>query len=220
MADKFIQSIQEIRQRDAAMPRRIDINLAVAGTVELSIAGDLFYIWQSPDESSYVDVRINTTDQPLIRFVRMTGIKTPFDKLYITTPAGQTGTMTLIYATEAAGLMELIDNRSVTLANLAEIRDELRGETTFENYAGKTIGAAAVKIIASNVNRKGCCVQALKANTGLIYLGFDNTVTAGGAPGIWFAELQPGQSFSVDDYRGDIYAIGSAAGQIAGIGEW
>jgi len=32
--------------------------------------------------------------------------------------------------------------------------------------------------------------------------------------------LQPGMSFAVDDYRGDLYARASAVGQLVGYGEW
>jgi len=43
-------------------------------------------------------------------------------------------------------------------------------------------------------------------------------VTVGGAPGIWFAELQPGMWYGVDDYRGPIWGIATAA-QVVGMGE-
>jgi len=74
-------------------------------------------------------------------------------------------------------------------------------------------------IMAARAARKACCIQALSTNTGSVFLGFANTVTVGGAPGIWFKELQPGMSFAVDDYRGPIYGIATAQ-QIVGTGEW
>ncbi len=219
--DSYPGNITEIRKRDIAMPRKITIDLAIAQLdFKYDIAGNFFYIWEAPDVNSYIEVRVNNTNQPAIEFHRMTGLITPFDTLYITTPAGQAGNLVLLIGTEAPNLLDIIDNRSATIEGLGEIRDELRGDTTYESFIGVTVGVAAGQVLAANANRKACTIQALSTNTGIVYLGFANTVTAGGAPGIWFAELLPGMAFSVDDYRGPIFAIATLAAQVVGVGEW
>ena len=114
--------------------------------------------------------------------------------------------------------MEILDRRSTTVAGVGGILDELRGDVTPENWGTEiTVGnGAAVEILAANAARKACIIQAKAANTGIVYLGFDNTVTTTK----WIAELQAGMSFTVDDYRGDLYARADAAGQLIGYGEW
>jgi len=219
--DKFPSDIAEIRNRDVAMPRKITINLSIVQTdFEYAIAGNLFYVWEAPDVDSYVSIRVNSTQQPAIEFRQMTGLITPFDKLYITTPAGQAGDLILLIATEAPGLLSLIDNRSSSVTGLNDILAELQGITAAGTFIGVTVGVAAVVVLAANATRKACLIQALSTNTGRVFLGFANTVTAGGAPGIWFAELLPGMAFTVDDYRGPIFGIATAAAQVVGSGEW
>lgn len=80
----------------------------------------------------------------------------------------------------------------------------------------KTVGTAAASVIASNANRKGFSVQAKESNTDIIYIGWTSSTSSTR----WVAELQPGMSFSLTNYRGDIYAIATAAGQKLGWGEW
>lgn len=215
---KFPSTIEEVRRRDAAVPKRLDIDLGlVLNDFEYGISGNLFVVWQAPDESSYINVKINKVQEQSIPFSVHTGIRTPFDKLFITTPAGQAGTLTILYGTEAPELLELIDNRSITAAGVGGVLEELRGDLTEENWGTEiTVGnAAAIQILAANVARKACIIQAKAVNTGIVYIGFDNTV----ATNKWIAELQAGMSFNVDDYRGDLYARADAAGQLVGYGE-
>lgn len=221
--DTYPGNITEIRSRDIAMPRKVTIDLAIAQIdFEYSIAGNFFYVWDAPDVNSYIEVRVNNTNQPAIEFHRMTGLITPFDKLYITTPAGQAGNLILLIGTEAPQLLEIIDNRSATITGIGEIRDELRGQTAAGTFAAVAVGVVAVQVFAANANRHACIIQAPSTNTRNIFLGFANTVTAGGGPpgGLWLAELQPGMAFSVDDYRGPIFAIATLAAQVVGVGEW
>lgn len=204
------------------VPKTIKIDLGTPEVNrEFSISGNLFYIYSAPDESSYVNIRVNETREHAIPFTVHTGLETPFYRLYITTPAGQAGTIIIIYGTEAPELLRILDSRSVTVAGVGGVLEELRGDVTPENFIGVTITAApgATLIMAARAARKACSIQALSTNTGSVFLGFADTVTVGGAPGIWFAELQAGMSFSVDDYRGPIYGIATAQ-QIVGTGEW
>lgn len=214
----FAEQIALVRTTDIGVPRRLDIDLAVVGVDALySISGNLFYVVAAPDGDSYIDVRFNKQNQAMHRLFAQMGFVTPFHTVYITTPADQTGTLTIIYGTEAPGLLQMIDNRSATSADLAQIRAELQGDVAPENWGAEfTVGGAAVEIIGANANRKGCIIQAKSTNDGIVYIGFSNAVDTDE----WISELQPGMSFSIDDYRGDLWAIGSAAGQLVGWGEW
>ena len=222
LLDSFPAKIDYVRRASMGVPKMFIINLALPITDQIyNLAGNLFYIWEAPDQTSLINIKVNNTGEPGVPYTLHTGAITPFDKLLITTPAGQAGNMTIIYATEAPELLQLIDNRSALSLDLAAIREELQGDVTPEAFIGITITAApgATLIMAARAARKGCCIQALSTNTGSVFLGFANTVTVGGAPGIWFAELQAGDSMTLDDYRGPIYGIATAQ-QIVGTGEW
>ena len=220
--DDFSRKIEYVRKGPMGVPKAIVIDLAnVAADLIYDISGNIFYIWSAPDESSYISIKVNETSQPAIAYSVHTGIETPFHRLMITTPAGQAGNIVLVYGTEAPEMMRLIDNRSTTVAGVGGMLDELRGDVTPENFIGIAIGAApgATLIMAARAARKACIIQALSTNTTNVYLGFANTVTVGGAPGIWFAELPPGMAFAVDDYRGPIWGIATGA-EVVGTGEW
>jgi hypothetical protein len=218
--DSFAEKISYVRRGPVGVPKMFTINLGVAETRTFHIAGNMFRIWSAPDESSYVTIQINEPGEPAIPYQVHTGAKTPFDKLIITTPAGQDGDMQIIYGTEAPDLLEMIDDRSTTVAGVGGMLDELRGDLVPEAFIGIALGAApgATLILAARAARKSCCIHALSTNTGSVFLGFADTVTVGGAPGIWFAELQPGQAWTIDDYRGPIWGIATAA-QVVGSGE-
>ncbi len=217
--ENFIEKIKYVQKASMGVPKIIEINLAVAEVNrEFNIAGNLFYIYSAPDESSYVNIKVNETREPAIPYTVHTGLETPFHRLFITTPAAQAGTMQIIYGTEAPELLKVLDNRSVTVAGVGGVLEELRGDLVPENFGGEiTVGnAAAVQILAANATRKACMIQAKSTNTGIVYIGFDNTV----APNLWVAELQAGMSFTVDDYRGPLFARADALAQLVGWGEW
>jgi len=99
---------------------------------------------------------------------------------------------------------------------LGDILAEMTGLSTGEIWdTEKTIGVAASVVMAVNAARHSGAVQAKSTNTGKIYIGYDNTVTTTK----WIAELQPGQSYSFDDWLGTIYAIADTADQLLGYGE-
>ena len=217
----FSEKIEFIRQTSMGVPKKIEIDLAVPINDQLyNIAGNVFYVFSAPLEADNVGVKVNETREPMINYAVHCGLITPFYRLYITTPAGQTGTMTIIYGTEAPDLMEILDHRSTTIADFAAILNQLQGDTGYEDYFGQTIGVVAAVVLEINSDRKGCWIDALSTNTDSIFLGFSNAVTAGGAPGTWFKELLPGTGWGIDDYRGAIYARAAVAGQILGAGEW
>lgn len=216
--DRFPGEVTEVERREIAVPLKIDINLATAETNRLfDISGNFLYILSCP-AGFYINIRFTNTDQPAFPCYQQFGFETPFKRFYVTTPAGQTGTCTIIIATEAPRLFSIVDNRAAVSGDIEAVRDELRGDVTPENWGTEiTVGnVAAVQILAANANRKACIIQAKSTNAGIVYIGFGNTV----ATNLWVAELQAGMSFAVDDYRGDLYARASAVGQLVGYGEW
>ncbi len=198
--------------------QQIVINLAEAIIDKpFDLAGNYFYVFDAPDQASYIQVRVNATNQPAISWVKQTGFMQPFTKLYITTPAYQTGNMTLLIASMAPELFSVIDNRSAISEAMNDVLDQLAGDLVAETFDTEiTVGLAAVQIFANSSIRKAASLQAKSTNTGIVYLGTNNTVLSSK----WMAELQPGMSFSFDDYRGPIWAIASAAGQLVGYVEW
>ncbi len=217
----FEKSMDFIRKTRAGVPRTFTIDLSIALTDQpYNMGGNVFYVLNSPDATSYIDVKFNTLDSSMVRLSHQVGLRTPYEKIYITTPAGQTGTMTILTGVEAPDYMEIIDNRGATSLDMAQIRAELQGDSTPENWGEITVGVAQTQLLAANVDRKGCWLHSDPNNTGIIYLGFDNTVTTAAGGNNWFAALSAGQGWGVDDYRGAIHAISTVAGQLVGTGEW
>jgi hypothetical protein len=215
----YQQQLQDVISQGLSAPQTIPIDLSVAVTdKELSIAGNSFYVFQAPDSSSYISVKVNRSDMPALDLVKQMGFRAPFTKLYITTPAGQAGIMKIIIAAEDATLFEIIDKRAVISQAMDSMFAELQGDIVPENWdTQKTVGTTpAVQVLAANATRKAAMVQANCSNTGIIYIGFDNTVSTTK----WVAQLQAGMSWPVDDYRGPIFAISDTAAQLLGWGEW
>jgi len=103
-----------------------------------------------------------------------------------------------------------------TIIALLSLLEQLAGLSSGEIWdTEKTIGVAASVVMALNADRHSLAVQAKSTNTGKIYIGYDNSVTTTK----WIAELQPGQSYSADDWLGTIYAIADEAPQLLGYGE-
>lgn len=214
--DTFAKKINYVRRASMGVPKTFVINLALPIIDQpYHISGNIYYVWSAPNAEDYIDIKVNKSSEPALRCVRQTGLITPFDKLLITTPAGQTGDLVLLYGTEAPELLSIIDNRSVTEIGLADMLAELQGDQLPENWGEATIGVAQAQVLAANAGRKSFTIQAESTNTGIVYIGFDNTVLATN----WWAELLPGESCDGDDYRGPLHAIASAAGQDIGFAE-
>ena len=216
---QFETDLRQARSLGLSAPQKISITLTdVVSMLEYNVSGNYFYVLEAPDHVSYIDVQINRNDAPALPYTMQRGFhRQPFNKLYITTPAGQAGIMTIVVAAESPGEFEFIDNRSSISQSMDDVLAELAGDVIPENWGTeKTVGLTAVSALAANADRKAAMVQAKESNTGIIYIGFDNTVTSNK----WVAQLQPGMSWSVDDYRGPIFAISDTAAQLLGFGEW
>jgi len=216
MEPDFRGQLDQVHRMGLAPARQIDINLAeVLPDQEFNLAGNFFYIKDAPGLTEYIEVKVNSSGRPAVSWSKQTGFIQPFNRLYITTPAGQTGTMKILIASEAPTLFDILDNRSAISEATQGVLDELRGDVTPEDWDQATIGVAQSEVLAANAVRKSFSIQAKSTNTGIVYIGFDNSVTSTK----WWAELQAGQPCKGDDYRGPLHAIASAAGQLIGYAE-
>lgn len=120
-----------------------------------------------------------------------------------------TDNMTIEFSLSAGRIM---DNRLVISGStFTDILNELKGDSTPENWgADVSVGnAATVELLNVNTSRKSALIQSDITNTGIIYIGFDNSVSATKK----ICALLPGGVYSVDDYQGDLWAIASVAAQ-------
>lgn len=216
--EDFRQQLDQVHRMGLNPMRPLTIDLSIVKEDrEFNLAGNFFYIKDAPGSTEYIKVKVNSSGGPAINWTKQTGFVLPFNRLYITTPSGQTGTMTILIASESPELFDILDHRSAISASIDGILTELQGITAAgTDGTEKTVGVAAGSVLAANSSRKAFNLQAKSTNTGKIYLGFTNGVTTIK----WFAELQAGQSCMMDDYRGPVFAIADAADQKLGWGEW
>jgi len=217
-------SITDLVKANIGQPYSWTLNLAqVVTELECPISGKVIAIWNAPTSQEYIYIRFNRRDANQIRFTRGKVLAVPFTKLYITVPAGQTGNMEILYGPDAFEVLRIYPNPPEydtalvdILTRLTEIAAELRGDTAAPTWGTEiTVGVTYQQILASNANRRSFAIQAKSTNSGKVYLGYDNTVSTTK----WIAELQAGQAYCRDDYRGDIYAIATAADQKVGYTE-
>ncbi len=214
----FQEQLDMVRQLGLQAVSEIEIDLSVVAVDhEYNLSGNFFYVNVAPDQDVYVTVKINGSNNKAINWTKQTGFIHPFNRLYITTPAGQAGTMKILIASEAPELFNVVDNRSAISDAMSGVLGELRGDVTPESCAVTAVGVAQAQLLAANADRKGCSICSDILNTGNIYLGYDDTVTTAAN---WFHVLTPGGSYHIDNYRGPIHAIATIAAQDVGVGEW
>ena len=215
--DFFTDQLDYIRRSSIGTPKKLRVDLSVANTdLKLDIAGNFFYIFQTNLTDDTLDIKVNEQREPAFTFFRGMGFLTPYYSLYITNTAQPNAYAIILFGTQAPDFLDVIDNRGSTIPTLDEIRDELRGDVAAEGFNRVAVGAAAGVIVAANANRKSVIIQHDPvAGVGFVYLGYDNTVLATKA----IVCLAPGDTYSVDDYRGAIYGIRSGAATNAFYGE-
>lgn len=218
----FTEKIEYVRRISMGVPKifTIDLGLPLADQI-YNISGNIFYIWNAPDAASYVTIKVNSSAEPGINYVSHTGLTTPFDKLLITTPAGQTGNIEIIYGTEAPEMLGIIDNRTAGQAVLEDILRQLRGligaeRGTYVTMGSNNVGVASVQIINSWDGRVGWTIQAKSTNTGIIFLGINNVVSTA----LCWRELAASEVMSVNNHTGNVWAISDIAAQGVWHGEW
>lgn len=218
--DTFPEQMKDVRRREISPVRRINIDLStIIVDQPFHLGGNFFYVWQTPGTNDYVNIKVNNNREIAAPYYQQTGQKVPFDTLYISTPAGQTGTLVLLYGTEWPDLVSLIDNRAAVSQDIADLLNQLEGDLTPDNWGELTAGVAQIQVAAANANRKSISICSDVANTGTVYIGFDNTVTTRAGGALWFHALSPGGFWSIDDYQGPIHVIATAANQYIGYAE-
>ena len=219
LIDRSTQAIEMFRGRSNALLKKYTFNLNAAGSQEINLAGNFIYAILGTDGLANVDVRFsrNDTDVDPYNLVQGLGITHPFDKLYITWTAQTNKTLAIWVGNLAPELLGVIDNRSNITSDilLTAILTQLTGTVTAGNFATVQVAAAATLIIAANANRKSLIIQNLLGNTGNLYLGFTNTVSAT----VCFVCLAPGQAWTTDDYQGAVYGLQTVANDRATYGE-
>jgi hypothetical protein len=203
---------------DIAEPVILSIPLDNALTEKLyEITGNFIGIVEATDVNTNVKIRFNRVNTEQVTFTKGLSFIRPFKRIFLTCDAQAGKSINILISSFAPEIFQIIDNRSESqqASYLQEIRDELQGSTS-GTYGQDTIGTSQAQVFASNSNRKAFLVQADPANSGKIYIGFDNTVATNKA----IACLEAGQSLILDDYRGAIHAISDAAGQLLNKGEW
>lgn len=219
--DEWLQTLRFIKGSRESTYRIVTLKLDSARTrVEFNITGSSIWVLTATDTTCAITLQLNETENDEFTLTgKQKGVRGIFHRFFVTNSAQASKTVTLAIATQLTDYFEPLDTSSQVeiLTVLEAIRDELLGSSTGTYDTEKTVGnAATVAVLAANTTRKAFMVQAKAANTGVIYIGFDNTVSATK----WVAQLQAGQSLLLDDYRGAIHAIASAAGQLLGFGEW
>lgn len=216
---RAMDSVEFSKGRSNALLQRWTFNLNAAGQQTIVLAGNFIYGYSGTDTIANINVQFSRkdTDQDQHPVVEGFGYIHPFDRIHISwaTQAGKT--IEVLIGNLAPDLLNIIDNRSAIAqaALLQEIIDELQGDVAAEGYGRIAVGAAATQIRPALAARKSIFVQHSPAGVGVIYLGFDNTVTNANH----FIELSPGAYWTADDYRGAVFAIRSAGATNAQFGE-
>jgi len=208
---KDVLTVPEMIENRIAQPRRITLNLALPfADRQFDIGGTIIGIWDSPNANDTVQIRFNEVSADQIPMKRNKVIATPFNKIFITVPAGLVGNMEILYGAGTINYFRMYPNEAEGSVVMEQIRDELMGDLLPEDYGTDVIGLAAAQVYPASATRKGFDLQAGLGNAGNVYIGFDNGVLANNAA----ASLVAGQSYSRNDYRGPLFAIASAAGQL------
>jgi hypothetical protein len=209
------QQINEVNSKGLSAPRQLTIDLSVAQVdLEVNMTGTSFYVFTSPDQTSYISVKVGRKDADAIDYVLYTGFRAPFTKLYITTPAGQTGTMIIIVAAEEKDVFEMIDNRSSISQGIIDVLIELQGNLTAKN-PGQEIAIVytnvASLILATNIDRKVFSIQVSKDNAAALFIGLGDITDSTH----YIKKLQAGDSWDFYNYRGPVYAFNNSPPYIA-----
>jgi len=224
MSDKM--TIEQLVKDNRGQAFSLTLRAAeVLNEVEINISGKVFAIWNAPPPpTQFILVRFNRRDADPIRFTRGQVLAVPFNKIYVTKAAWAAGLgdMEILYGPDAFEVLRIYPNPPESgladiLTALTAILGELQGPTAPIAWGQVAVGLAAVNVLPLNANRHDAIIQAPSTNgANFIYLGYTNAVAANNS----FEQLAAGASWSADDWRGDVWAIASLAGQNVNRGEW
>ena len=210
-----------VKAQNNALLTPVLLNLNTAGSKEVVIQGNFLYVVEATDTSANIQVQFNrqAAEAPSLTISKSFGYVHPFTKLYFSWDAQTGKTATVIVGSFAKEIMDVVDNRSQVdlVATLEEILAELQGSLVPITWGpvAVTSSAGGTEVAAATPTRKSIKLSAHPANTDVIYVGYDDTVSASN-----YAEiLYPGDVFSVDDYRGIVRCIAAVNGEIVAVSE-
>jgi hypothetical protein len=202
-----------------ALIKKWTLPLTTAGELTISLQGNFVYGFDGTDSEANAQVQFSEKNSDTDSFDVRQGIgyTHPFDKLHFTWTAQVGKTLTIYIANLAPDIFGIIDNRSTVLSTavLQNILAELTGTSLAQGFNVITLNADPKLVVASNADRKSVLIQSAIANATVCYVGFDNSVTGSK----YVIALLPGESYSVDDYLGDIYVSSATATDKVSYGE-
>lgn len=180
---------------------------------QVQIAGNFIACIAGTDSTTTVDIEFNRVGSGSVTFTQGLNITRPFNRFFITSSAQTGKSIKFIISSYASELFAVQDNRSQgNIANsLTAIQNQLVGDSTgtFASDVSLTATATAVKVITGANVQVSFGIFADYANTDYIYLGFDNTTTDTKK----IVALKAGQLYSIDNFKGDVYAYSTTGTQ-------
>lgn len=164
-------------------------DLSVArNLVEIPIGGNVLWSMEATSRTAYLDVYLNDQLRDPIRYRLGLFIRgVPFSRIFVTNAAQAGETITLFYAVEEIGKIE-IENPSLRFTEI-----DVTKASVFDSVADVTLGAAATtQILPANAARRSAIIGNLAGNAQVLRIADSN---AGAARG---QELQPGESITID----------------------
>lgn len=215
--DNFAELLDWVKKNQLASVETITIDLTNARTDQLlEVAGLVIYAQDTTDSTNSLQIRHNEISSGLITLTKSYGVAYPFYRLYLTNTAQAGKTITLTIG--RASPFNIIDNRSAQdqLTSINNILAELQGDTSPEDGGTAVTLSAEGTILASNANRKGASIHN-RAGNGILYVRLGSTVVT---TSNYMLALNAGETFSMDDYRGEIRGLLATSGQICQKAEW
>lgn len=183
---------------------------------QVSLMGNFIGCINATDANANVSIEFNKIGSGQINFTQGLEIARPFDNLFLTSTAQAGKTITFVISSYAPELFGIQDNRSNTLtaSYLANIQAELQGGSTLTNAADVSVTTSAASVLAAD-SPHAVSFFADLANTDVIYIGNASV----SATRKWIA-LRAGDFFSVDDYKGEVYAVSGSGTQKLSVASW
>jgi hypothetical protein len=211
-----MNNVTELIQSGQGEVKTLPLNLAIALVDQkFNISGTQICLWDAPNQTDVIYLKFNGQSKPAIPFRRGKIIRTPFTTIHVSVPGTGAGTATIAYGTGDTDILSLLPNVSEASEVLEDIRDELQGDTTPDNWGNVAVGLVAVQVAAANADRNSIQIQAALGNTQTVWIGYANTVTNLNAAG----SCPAGRCWWRDDYRGAVWAIAGGAGQVVHLDE-
>lgn len=176
-----MKDLGELVKAGTGQPYQLTIDLSQAiADMPFNLAGRVFAIWSAPTSAENILVRFNRRDAHQIMFTRGKVLAVPYTKLYITVPAGQAGTMQVLYGPDAFDVLRIYPNAPEHDAIMDDILTRL---TAILAEAAEFGGIAQPVIMITNVaadaNTPGAdhdctaaLIRALTTNTGLVWVNW------------------------------------------------